>query len=63
MFIRRLNNKFGNIWQEGRSFFPIFSNGRFLEAGLLPKIVIKITIYSDQIGGWAFIRAWSFDRD
>ena len=31
-------------------FSPFFSNGRLLEAGILPRIVNKITIFSIQIG-------------
>ena len=30
---------------------------------MLPKIDQKITIFCIQIGGWAFIRAWAFNRD
>ena len=66
MFIQGLNNKFGNILQKVRSFFLRFffsSNGRLLEAGFLPRTVNKIAIFSVQIGGWAFIRAWAFNRD
>ena len=29
----------------------------------MPRIVKKITIFSVQIRGWGFIRAWAFNRD
>ena len=32
-------------------------------ASILPKNVPKITIFSDQIGRWGFVRAWVFIRD
>ena len=55
------------IWKytaESKIFFSLFfSNGRLLEAGILPRIVNKITIFSVKIGGWAFITAWAFNRN
>ena len=60
------NNKFGNILQKVKLYFPdFFSNGHLLAAGTctLPRIVQKIAIFSIQIGGWAFVRAWTFNRD
>ena len=44
-------------------FFSTFSSGRLIEAFVLPRIVQNIAIFSVQIGGWAFIRAWASIRD
>ena len=44
-------------------FFSIFSSGRLIEAFVLPRIVQNIAIFSVEIGGWAFIRAWASIRD
>ena len=44
-------------------FLSIFSSGRLIEAFVLPRIVQNIAIFSVEIGGWAFIRAWASIRD
>ena len=44
-------------------FFSIFSSGRLIDAFVLPRIVQNIAIFSVEIGGWAFIRAWASIRD
>ena len=49
---------------EGKIIFsPFFPEGLLLEAGILSRILKKIAIFSVQIGGLAFIRAWVFNRD
>ena len=59
LVIKYMYNAFGNLIQKKRSVLPppppFFSDGRLLEASILPKIVQKIKIFSVQIGGWAFI--------
>ena len=44
-------------------FFSSLSSGRLIEAFVLPRIVQNIAIFSVEIGGWAFIRAWASIRD
>ena len=44
-------------------FSPFFSSGRLIEAFVLPRNGQNIAIFSVQIGGWAFIRAWASIRD
>ena len=45
-------NAFGNLLQKKISVFPppFFSDGRLLEASILPKIAPKITILASKLG-------------
>ena len=63
MFFWRLNNDFANILQKVRSFAPLFFQWVFIRGWYFAEESLKIVIFSVQIGGLAFIRAWAFIRD
>ena len=55
-------SNFRNLLLKNIGFFPTFSKWALIRGPGIPKIADKMDIWGIQIGGWAFITVWAFNR-